>query len=111
MAGLNRTYTPARAHRNMEFECSAPCYLRLAYSYDPRLEVRLNESIVKPVSTAMHHIGLVCPTPGSHHLELRAVFLPAEILALRISLAAWIAVIGVLILKLAKRPNRKKTTE
>lgn len=95
----------------LEFECSEPCYLRTAYPYDPRLEFRLDGETIKATPTAMHFSGLVCPTAGSHHLEIRAVFLPAEILALRISLTVWIAAIGVLVLKLATRGSRMWVTE
>jgi hypothetical protein len=74
----------------MEFESSRSCYLRLAYPHDPRLQVRLDGRIVETVPTAMHLTGLVCPSAGKHHLEIRAVYLPIEKLGWGLSLISWL---------------------
>ncbi|MCB9768593.1 MAG: hypothetical protein H6752_10385 [Candidatus Omnitrophica bacterium] len=81
-----------RAH--IEFECFAPCYLRLAYPHDPRLQVMLDGEPVETVPTAMHLTGLACPTIGQHHLEIRAVYLPIERIGWGLSAIAWVGCLG-----------------
>jgi hypothetical protein len=87
------------------FRASADCFLRVAVSYYPELEFRLDGKPVQFFETADHFTYIRCPT-GSHVLRVRARLGGLRIATLLLSLVS-LPVVVVLIL----RRRRTKPTD
>jgi len=64
-------------HQRVELDLrvTAPCYARLAYTYFPALEIRVNNQLVKPLRTAAGFICLPLEA-GPNHIVMQARLSP-----------------------------------
>jgi hypothetical protein len=85
------------------FQAGADCFLRVAVSYYPELEVRLDGRPVPFFETADHFTYIRCPA-GSHVLSVRARLSGLRIATLLLSLVSLPLVI-VLILRRRPKPT------
>jgi hypothetical protein len=89
------------------FRVSADCYLRLAVSYYPELEVLLDDKPARFFETADHFTYIRCPA-GSHALRVRARLGGLRIATLLVSL---LTLPAVLVLILRRRGTRPATPQ
>jgi hypothetical protein len=78
------------------FRVTADCFLRVAVSYYPELEVRLDNRPVRYFETADHFIYIRCPA-GAHRLHVSARLGGLRIVTLFLSLASVLAVVVLLL--------------
>lgn len=100
-----------RSHRvwhqrvEMDLRITAPCYARLAYTYFPSLEVRVNGHLVEPLRTAA---GFLCLPlePGPNQIVLQARLSPLRRALLGLDFALLALGAGVLLWSRNKRASR-----
>ncbi len=97
-----------RSHRvwhqrvELDLHVSAPCYVRLAYTYFPSLEVRVNDRLVTPLRTAAGFLCLPLES-GSNRIVLQARLSPLRRALLGLDFALLVLGAGALYWSRKKR--------